>query len=50
MSINYILFFSYVSVNCLAFDKESKYICLCSDTETVHVFKLEMVKEGQQSD
>uniref|UniRef100_A0A0N5AJG2 WD repeat domain phosphoinositide-interacting protein 2 n=1 Tax=Syphacia muris TaxID=451379 RepID=A0A0N5AJG2_9BILA len=33
--------YEFTRVNCMGFSENSKYLCLSSNTETVHVFKLE---------
>ena len=35
-----------VNINSLAFSHDSLFLCASSNTETVHIFKLEMPKEG----
>ncbi|XP_005105131.1 WD repeat domain phosphoinositide-interacting protein 2 isoform X2 [Aplysia californica] len=39
-----------VDIQCLAFSLDSLFLCLCSNTETVHIFKLEETKEKPQED
>lgn len=35
----------YVEISCLAFSPDGVYLCASSNTETVHIFKLELQKE-----
>ncbi|BFZ17841.1 hypothetical protein BsWGS_20881 [Bradybaena similaris] len=37
-------------IQCLAFSVDSVFLCTCSNTETVHIFKLEEQKEKPQED
>uniref|UniRef100_A0A0B7ATJ4 Uncharacterized protein n=1 Tax=Arion vulgaris TaxID=1028688 RepID=A0A0B7ATJ4_9EUPU len=37
-------------IQCLAFSMDSLFLCTCSNTETVHIFKLEDQKEKPQED
>ncbi|XP_065846492.1 WD repeat domain phosphoinositide-interacting protein 2-like [Oscarella lobularis] len=40
----------YVQIHCLAFSTDGLYLCSSSNTETVHIFKLEGVKDSGKGD
>jgi len=39
-----------VETQCMSFSQDSLFLCLCSNTETVHIFKLEEIKEKPVED